>query len=122
MPLDRDQATILDLVVAGRRIREFISDEDFEAFSADLKTQSAVLHQLMILGEACKRLSRELREQHPEIAWSDIMRMRDKLIHHYEAIDLSLVWKTATREVPELVARLASLIKEQPANGESSGG
>lgn len=96
--------------------------EDFEAFSADLKTQSAVLHQLMILGEACKRLSREQREQYPEIAWSDIMRMRDKLIHHYEAIDLGLVWIAATREVPELVARLASLVEEQPADGESSGG
>ena len=122
MPLDRDQATILDLLVAGRRIGLFISGEDFEAFSVDLKTQSAVLHQLMILGEGCKRLSQGLREQHPEIAWSDIMRMRDKLIHHYEAIDLALVWNAATREVPELVARLASLAEEQPAQGERSDG
>jgi uncharacterized protein with HEPN domain len=110
MPPDRDPATILDIVLAGRRIGDFVSGQDFEDFSADLKTQSAVLLQLLIIGEAAKRLSAAFREQHSEIPWSDIMRMRDKLIHHYEEVDLGLVWKAVRKDVPELLTLLKPLI------------
>jgi uncharacterized protein with HEPN domain len=35
-----------------------------EAFLGDLKTQSAVPHQLTVIGEAVKRLSRAFHERH----------------------------------------------------------
>jgi uncharacterized protein with HEPN domain len=57
MPLNRDRATLLDLRLASQRILEFIADQDFESFVQDLKTQSAVTLQILILGEAAKRLS-----------------------------------------------------------------
>lgn len=112
MPLDRDPASVLDMIVAGRRVGEFIQGMGFEEFSTDLKTQSAVLLQLLILGEAAKRLSVDFREKHREIPWSEIMRMRDKLIHHYEEIDLQQVWKAASKDVPGLLLSLIGLIDE----------
>jgi len=51
-----------------------------EDFLADIKTQSSVLYQLLVVGEAVKRLSREFRAQHPEIPWSLIAGMRDQLM------------------------------------------
>lgn len=51
---------------------------DKEAFMGDDKTQSAIVFQLLIIGEAVKRLSPEIRNQHAEIPWSLIARMRDK--------------------------------------------
>jgi uncharacterized protein with HEPN domain len=84
MPLDRDPATLLDLVIAGQRIRDFISGQSFADFSADLKTQSAVILQILILGEGARRLSEEARLRIPEIPWSDMIGMRNILIHHYE--------------------------------------
>jgi uncharacterized protein with HEPN domain len=110
MPPDRDPATVLDIVIAGRRIGEFVAGQSFENFAADYKTQSAVLLQLLIIGEAAKRLSATFREEHPAIPWSDIMRMRDKLIHHYEDIDLNLIWKAIERNVPDLLAFLEPLL------------
>lgn len=114
MPLDRDSATVLDLVLAGRRIGEFIAGQDFTAFSTDPKTQSAVVLQILILGEASRRLSATFRDSHPEVPWSDIIRMRDKLIHHYERIDLGEVWKAATRDVPALLVVLGPLAPREP--------
>jgi uncharacterized protein with HEPN domain len=49
-------------------------------FLEDFKTQSAVLYQLIVIGEAVKRLSFELRQQHPEIPWAPMAGMRDHLI------------------------------------------
>jgi len=52
----------------------------------------------------------EFRERHSGIPWTDIIRMRDKLIHHYEAIDLRLVWTTVRKDVPGLLAVLVPLV------------
>ena len=97
--MSRDQATLLDIARAARLVLEFTRGMDQEAFLGDLKTQSAVLHQLMVLGEAVRRLSAPLRESHPQIPWSLVTGMRDKLIHGYDAVDLDEVWLTAERDV-----------------------
>ena len=108
--MHRDEATLLDMLMAGRRIIEFKLDFDKQGFLEDPKTQSAVLHQLMILGEAVKRLSLEVRQEAPEIPWQLIAGMRDNLIHGYDDVDLEEVWKTSERDVPFLVERIERLL------------
>jgi uncharacterized protein with HEPN domain len=61
--MSRDEATLLDLERAARLIIEFTRGMDGEVFLDDVKTQSAVMHQLLVLGEAVKRLSLEFRGQ-----------------------------------------------------------
>ncbi|MCP2729743.1 HepT-like ribonuclease domain-containing protein [Limnofasciculus baicalensis] len=84
-----------------------------EAFLSDDKTQSAIVFQLIIIGEAVKGLSLELRTQHPEIPWSLIARMRDNLIHGYDDIDLDEVWKTSDEDIPGLLASLEPLVLQE---------
>jgi len=59
--LPRDEAHRLDTLKAARLAVEFKGTADKDAFLADAKTQSAVLHQLLVIGEAVKRLSPEFR-------------------------------------------------------------
>jgi uncharacterized protein with HEPN domain len=82
--MSRDDATLMDLARAARLAQEFVQGMDQAGFLADVKTQSAVLHQLLILGEAAKRLSQAFRDAHSQIPWSLVTGMREKLIHHYE--------------------------------------
>ncbi len=49
---------------------------------------------LLIIGEAVKRLSEVFREMHHDIPWKPIARMRDRLIHQYDAVDWDEVWRT----------------------------
>lgn len=63
----RDQASLLDIAKAARLTQEFVAEMNQQEFEADQKTQSAVLYQIAILGEAVKRLSPEFRNQHPDI-------------------------------------------------------
>ena len=76
---------------------------DRAAFLGDIKTQSSVLHQLVIMGEAVKRLSADFRARNPQVPWALMAGMRDKLIHSYDIVDLEEVWQTANRDVPELL-------------------
>src|SRR5258708_6707513 len=92
--MSRDAAPLLDMLKAAHLAVEFREGMVKRAFLDDPKTQSAVLHQLLILGEAGKRLSQEFRAQHEAIPWKRIAGMRDKLIHEYDDVDLDEVWKT----------------------------
>jgi uncharacterized protein with HEPN domain len=113
MPLDFDKSLLLDMDRACRLILQFKSGLDEAAFRLDEKTQSAVIHQLLILGEATKRLSEEFRSQHPQIPWSDIARMRDKMIHHYQEVNLREVWLAAQKDVPNLLSHLMPFVPKQ---------
>ena len=99
----RDEATLLDIAAAARLVLEFKEGMDKAAFLDDIKTQSSVLHQLMVVGEAVKRLSDDFRSRHPDIPWSLMAGMRDKLIHGYDIVDLEEVWRTANRDVLDLL-------------------
>jgi uncharacterized protein with HEPN domain len=107
--MPRDDATLLDMIGASRLILEFKRGLDRAAFYDDQKTQSAILHQLMVLGEAAKRLSPGIRSAHPEVPWSLIAGMRDNLIHEYDAVDLDEVWWTAESDIPRLLSQLEGL-------------
>lgn len=91
-------------------IVEFKEGIDKATFLKDVKTQSAILYQFAILGEAVKRLSWSFREQHEEIPWSSIAGMRDKLIHDYDGVNLERVWKTASENIPEFLAMIEPLL------------
>lgn len=91
---------------------------DRHAFLEDLKTRSAVLHQLLIVGEATKRLSNGFRDQQPEIPWTDMAGMRDVLIHGYDQVDPEEVWKTASVDIPDLLARIEPLLSHPGSEAE----
>jgi uncharacterized protein with HEPN domain len=111
--MQRDLAVLLDIVQAAHLVLAFKEGMTKIAFDADLKTQSAVLHQFIVIGEAVKRLSPEFRASHMDIPWSAIAGMRDHLIHGYDIVDLEEVWKTATVDVPSLLTLLEPLVPPQ---------
>jgi uncharacterized protein with HEPN domain len=111
--MSRDEATLLDIARAAQLVLHFAAGMDQDAFLKDLKTQSAVLHQLMVIGEAVRRLSQTFRESHPEMSWLSMAGMRDKLIHAYDAADLVEVWSTLERDIPELLHFIGPLLPRE---------
>ena len=107
--MQRDETTLLDIAEAARLVTTFVQDMK-AAFLADIKTQSAVLYRLIIMGEAVKRLSSEFRAQQVEVPWSLIAGMRDHLIHGYDIVDWDEVWKTVNSDVPDLLAKIMPLL------------
>jgi uncharacterized protein with HEPN domain len=111
--MERDRAALLDVVHAAELVLEFKTGMDKATFLRDAKTQSAILHQLMVMGEAVKRLSGEFRAGHPQVPWALIAGMRDKLIHGYDIVDLEQVWETAVSDVPVLIEEIRPLLPRQ---------
>lgn len=64
------------------------------------------------IGENVARLSAETIVANPQVPWSSIKRMRDRLAHHYEATDYDAVWATLTVELPRVRVAITSLLAE----------
>ncbi len=111
--MNRDITSLSHIMQAASLILEFQQGLDWVAFTADFKTQSAIIHQFLVMGEAVKRLTKEFQSLHPEVPWSKMARMRDKLIHGYDVVDIEEVWKAATIDVPALLPLIEPLLPEQ---------
>jgi len=66
-----------------------------------------------IIGEAAKRVSPELKKKHPQVPWSDITGMRNKLIHGYMVVDIKAVWATLERDIPMLKEQVKAIIERE---------
>lgn len=85
-----------------------------DAFDNDSAVQDAILYQIMVLGEAAKAAiaaEPSMESALPDLEWSPIARMRDRVAHHYWATDREVVWATATIAVPELRAALIAALE-----------
>lgn len=102
---------------ATDRIQRYVDDLTEPAFLADAKTQDAVVRNFEILGEAARNVERhhaDFAAAHPEVPWSLIYTMRNRLSHGYFKVDYELLWKTIHAELPDLQR---SLIRLRPARG-----
>jgi uncharacterized protein with HEPN domain len=114
--MDRDLTSVLDIVRMGPLIEGFVGPATRIELDANAQLRLAVLHALLIMGEAVKRLSPEFRQSNPEIPWKQIAGMRDRLIHGYDDIDLDKVWEAATTHVPELLIAIEPLLPPVPSD------
>lgn len=112
--MQRDASLLLDMFQAASQIVQFKGEMDFEEFHADAKTQSAMIHQFLVIGEVAKLISDDFRKTDPEVPWSAMARMRDKLIHHYRGVDLREIWNAAEFEIPKLLTFLSKHLPEKP--------
>src|SRR5436309_4023222 len=98
--MDRDLGVLVDILLAGRDLLEFKGATTREEFLRSKLLQSAILHKLVIIGEASRRLSDEFRALHPEIPWQRMIALRNFVVHEYGQIDYTIVWNICTRHVP----------------------
>ncbi len=72
----------------------------------------AVIYQILVIGEAVKNLSEELKDEYPSIPWRNIAGTRDRLIHGYFEIQLNEIWKVVTTDLNDLKDVVSSILED----------
>lgn len=106
----RDDTSLRDIYQAGQNVVKFSDGLTREALELDDVRTSAILYQIMIVGEATKRLSPKFRLQHPDLPWIQMAGMRDILAHQYDKIDFSLMWDVIRLNIPEMLSKIEPLL------------
>ncbi|PIU54216.1 MAG: DUF86 domain-containing protein [Deltaproteobacteria bacterium CG07_land_8_20_14_0_80_60_11] len=120
MPLSRrDPANLFDMLEASEKVQRFLKDKTFEDFLKDDMLQAAVERNIGIIGEAARRISEDLKQEHPEIPWRKIIAQRNVLIHEYDDIDYKEIWVVATLHLSRLIDQIRPLIPPLPPDVES---
>lgn len=112
--------------IKDREFRDYLNDiieviDDIQCFTenlslkdleSDKKTLYAVIRCLEILGEAVKKIPKNVKEIYPDIPWKDMAGMRDVLIHDYFGVDVETVWLTVNEKIPHIKPIVEKMLKE----------
>lgn len=109
-----DDAWLLDMLIAARAVKRYTASVTWERFRDDEVLQSAVLHQIQIIGEAAHGVSEPFRGAHTRIPWGQMVGMRNKLVHHYFSILPERVWEVVAKDIDVLIEQLEQLVPPKP--------
>jgi len=112
--MNKDKAYLIDIAESMRLAVRHMGDATFEAFVADVQMMDAVHRRLEIIGEATKRLTASIRNQHAEVPWQEMAGMRDRLIHGYDRVQLDVVYDAVTKVIPPLIPLIESILASLP--------
>ena len=104
-----DLAYIEHILDCIRKIKEFTNGLSLKDFSVNELVQDAVIRNIEIIGEASKKISSDTKQIFYEIPWREIAGMRDKLIHDYLGVDVEVVWRTITEDIPILEKQIKEI-------------
>jgi uncharacterized protein with HEPN domain len=108
--MERDNQSLLDMLQSAQIIMNYLMGRSQHELTTDLQLQDAVLHRLMIIGEASKRISETTRQTLTTIPWAAISGMRNRLVHEYDEVDLDIIWDTIFNSLPILILELEKII------------
>lgn len=100
-----------DILGAIESIEKY-ADRGYEIYFRDELVQVWVVHHIQVIGEAAANLSSEIRDQYPDMPWSDIIAMRNVLVHQYFGIDLQEIWDTVDTDLPVLKSQVQGILRE----------
>jgi uncharacterized protein with HEPN domain len=84
-----------------------------QAFMSDSKTLDAVVRNLEVIGEAAKKVPKEIQVKNPQVEWRKIASLRDILIHEYFGVDREIVWDIVENKLPVLVGQVNRMLELQ---------
>jgi len=102
---------LLDMQEAIERIQRH-TGSGRRAFDEDELIQTWVIHHLQIIGEAARGVSPLFMAEHAEIAWKEIIGMRNILVHNYFGIDRAIAWRAVENALPQLKAQVERLLQD----------
>jgi uncharacterized protein with HEPN domain len=107
-----DSVYLAHILDAINQIETYTADLSYKQFSQTRLVQDGVVRQLEIIGEASRNLSDDFRDQYPELPWSQIVSLRNRLIHAYFDINLGIVWEIVQNDIPPLKQSISTWPQE----------
>lgn len=104
--MQRDPQFLLDMLQSAELIMTYTAQCSKAEFVANVQIQDSVIRRLVVIAEAARRVSEVTRQTLPNISWSEINGMRNRLVHEYDDVNLNIVWDVVQSKIPPLIEAL----------------
>lgn len=108
---DKDREILLKIHKHVRKAISYCQNIDTqEGFEANSQCVEACVFNLMQIGELAKQcLSDELKADITSIPWKQLYGMRNRIVHGYDGVDMTIVWATIKNDLPTLDKELTKM-------------
>ncbi len=112
MSLREGQVRLRHMLDHSREAVALIAERKRADLDSDRQLNLALVRLLEIVGEAASRTTEDERRQCPAVPWAQIVGLRNRLIHGYDAVDFDVLWQIVSYDLPKLVAELEPVLRE----------
>lgn len=112
----KDRIIIQKIISYIDDVEQYIEGIDVKSFLDDKKTITACAFTVSQIGELSKEITNEAQNTYKNIPWKSIKGMRNKIVHDYENVDLSVLWGTITKSLPDLKNDLKEILINETAS------
>jgi uncharacterized protein with HEPN domain len=111
----RDADSIRQMLDHAEEVRQLTANRMRGDLDTDRLLQLAATRLLEIVGEAGGRISASTRDALPQIQWTQIVALRNRLIHGYDAVDCDIMWQIIRQDIPSLIIALRAIVAQLPS-------
>jgi len=101
-----DEIRLRHMLDAAREAASFVDRRTRTDLDSDRMLVLALQKAMEIVGEAASRVSQETKGALADLPWAQIVAMRHRIVHGYDAVDADRLWDTVMLDVPQLIALL----------------
>ena len=105
-----DDSYLIDMLQAARRAVAFAADLTYPQLQDSDLHQNAIVKVLEIIGEAASRITTGTHRAYPHIPWRQIIGLRNRVVHDYFDVDLTLIWQIVHEDIPILIDQPQDLL------------
>ena len=108
-----DRVSLVDMLIHAKEAVALSGETGLNDLIEDRVMQLALQKLVEIMGEAANRISEKTQQQHKEIPWSQVIGLRNQLVHGYDDVDLDILWKIIRKDLPPLIEQLQAIVGEE---------
>lgn len=101
-----------DIATACEKILSYTNGMEIAEFSSESLVQDAVVRNLIVIGEAAAKFTKDFVESNDTFPVKEAVTMRNKIVHDYDFVDYQVVWETVVNDIPQLLKATRKLLPD----------
>lgn len=104
---------LTDIITSIDKIKKYTLNLSYDQLLEDEKTLESIIYNLMIIGEATKKIPPEIRIKYKQIEWQKIAGLRDFIAHVYFSININIVWNIVQTKLDDLRICIQEILENE---------
>lgn len=94
----------LDFIIAHSK------DVSYDEFCMNEILIDSMMFRLIQISENSEKLTEKFKEEHNDIQWRAMKGLRNRIVHEYGAVDLTIIYETLVKDIPKLKKSILSVL------------